>query len=382
MSRPEHEVADIIRRFGESFVRKHHPNPYQLRVLRALSMCRTAALGGHKYRCDNCGKEHISYNSCRDRHCPKCQSTKQAFWVEDRLRNAYPVKHYHIVFTVPDVLNDICLTGSKWFYNHLFETVWDVLRSFGYSHFGVENGAICILHTWGQNLSLHPHIHCIVPALGFTLKGKMKHIGKPGKYLYPVVQLSLKFRGKFMAGVKKHLSRQEILSDYHEQIECAWNKPWVVYCEPSLGKPEHVVGYLGQYVHRVAITNHRIESIGDHEVIFSLKDYRDNCKDKITFLKGEEFLRRFCLHMLPRGFVKIRHYGIYSSRFRSTVLRDKCKMIIKPAETNIERINRLIGIDICRCPICKNGRLILADIIPRSRSPAFKGMNVHCSFEK
>ena len=378
MSRPEHEVADIIRRFGEDFISIHHPNRHHLRVLRALSMCRTAALGGHKYRCDHCGREHISYNSCRNRHCPKCQITRQAFWVEERLKNAYPVKHYHLVFTVPEALNEICLTDSKWFYNHMFVTVWDVLRSFGYSHFASESGAICILHTWGQNLSLHPHIHCIVPALGYTLKGNMKHIGKTGKYLYPVTQLSLKFRGKFMAGVKKQLAWQNLLTDYHEQVKGAWNKQWVVYCEPSLGKPEHVVGYLGQYTHRVAITNHRIIEVGEHEVLFSLKDYSDQGKQKTTRLTGEEFLRRFCLHILPRAFVKIRHYGIYSSRFRSTILKDKNKMIIKPLETNVERINRLTGIDICRCPRCKKGVLVYVNVVPRSRSPTLSGINSFC----
>jgi len=381
MSRPVLEVADIIQRFGDNFISKYQPNSYQIRVLRSLSMCRTAALGGHKYRCDHCGCEHISYNSCRNRHCPKCQCSKQAFWVEDRINNAFPVKHYHIVFTVPEVLNEICLIDSKWFYNHFFETVWNVLRSFGYSHFAVENGAICILHTWGQNLSLHPHIHCIVPALGYTLKGKLKHIGKTGKYFYPVIQLSLKFRGKFMDGVKKYLARQDILSDYHEQVKDAWNKPWVVYCEPSLGKPEYVVGYLGQYTHRVAITNNRIIYIGDHEVLFSLKDYNDQGKQKNTTITGEEFLRRFCLHILPRGFVKIRHYGIYSSRFRSTILKDKSKLVIKPAETNIERINRLIGIDICRCPRCKKGQLILVDVVPRSCSPSVSFSDSFC-FQK
>jgi len=375
MSRPVLEVADIIQRFGENFISKYQPNSYHIRVLRALSMCRTAALGGHKYRCDHCGCEHISYNSCRNRHCPKCQCSKQAFWVEDRINNAFPVKHYHIVFTVPEALNEICLTDSKWFYNHFFKTVWDVLCSFGYNHFAVESGAICILHTWGQNLSLHPHIHCIVPAIGYTLKGNLKNIGRTGKYLYPVIQLSLKFRGKFMAGVKKHLARQDILQNYHEQVENAWNKLWVVYCEPSMGKPEHVVGYLGQYIHRVAITNHRIVDIGDHEVLFSLKDYNDQGKEKNTTLTGEEFLRRFCLHILPRGFVKIRHYGIYSSRFRSTILKDKSKLVIKSAETNIERINRLIGIDIFRCPCCKKGQLIPVDVIPRSRSPSVSFCN-------
>jgi hypothetical protein len=338
-------------------------------------MCRTAAVGGHKYRCDNCGCEHISYNSCRNRHCPKCQSTKQAFWVEERLKNAYPVKHYHLVFTVPEALNEICLIDSKWFYNHLFAAVWNTLQSFGYSHYAVESGAICILHTWGQNLSLHPHVHCIVPALGYTVKGSMKQIGKAGKYLYPVTRLSLKFRGKFMAGVKKYLAGEDLLSQYHDHINKAWNNRWVVFCEPSLGKPEHVVGYLGQYTHRVAITNHRIFDVSDHEVLFSLKDYSDQGMQKTIMLTGEEFLRRFCMHILPSGFVKIRHYGIYSSRFRNTIMKDKSKMVIQLVETTIERINRLTGIDICLCPRCRKGKLILVDVIPRSRSPTILGLN-------
>jgi hypothetical protein len=272
-------------------------------------------------------------------------------------------------------LNEICLFDSKWFYNHFFASVWDTLQSFGYSHYAAESGAICILHTWGQNLSLHPHVHCIVPALGYTVKGSMKQIGKAGKYLYPVTRLSLKFRGKFMAGVKKYLAAMDLLSEYGDRVEKAWDKRWVVFCEPSLGKPEHVMGYLGQYTHRVAITNHRIVDITDHEVLFSLKDYSDHGRQKTTRLTGEEFLRRFCMHILPSGFVKIRHYGIYSSRFRNTTMKDKGKMVIQPAETTIERISRLTGVDITRCPCCRKGQLILVDVIPRSRSPTLLGLN-------
>ena len=369
MSHPEHEVADIIRIFGQKFIEKHKPNSCQLRVLRALSLCRTSALGGHIHRCDKCGFENISYNSCRNRHCPKCQSAKQALWVDDRVRGAYPVKHFHIVFTIPEVLNEICMLDSKWFYNQMFSSVWNVLSSFGYSHYAVENGAICILHTWGQNLSLHPHIHCIVPSLGYNLRGNLKSIGKSGKYLFPVIQLSLKFRGSFMAGVKSYLSGRHKLSGFMSLIRKAWNKPWVVYCEPSFGKAENVVGYLGQYTHRVAITNHRIVSVDDGHVMFALKDYRDNGRQRTTSLSGEEFLRRFCLHILPSGFVKIRYYGIYSSRFRSTMLKDRIKIPSQPDETVIERIIRLIGFDINECPCCKKGRLVYAGIIPRSRSP-------------
>jgi hypothetical protein len=370
MSRPEHEVADVIRIFGQRFIRKHQPNSYQLRVLRALSLCRTDALGGHIHRCEKCGFENISYNSCRNRHCPKCQSAKQALWVEDRIRDAYPVKHYHFVFTLPVVLNDICMLDSKWFYNLMFSSVWDVLYSFGYSHFAAEGGAICILHTWGQNLSLHPHIHCIVPALGYTVNGRLKHIGRNGKYLFPVVQLSLKFRGSIMAGIKRYLTDRHILSVYMPLIRQAWNKPWVVFCEPSFGKAENVVGYLGQYTHRVAITNHRLVSVDDENVRFTLKDYSDHGRQKTTTLTGFEFLRRFCLHILQAGFVKIRYYGIYSSRFRSTLLKDKITIRLQPAETVAQRIARLTGFDISTCPCCKKGRLICAGIIPRSHSPS------------
>jgi hypothetical protein len=369
MNRPKHEVAEVIKLFAERFIVKHRPNRYQLRVLGALSKCRTSALGGHKYHCDHCGKDQISYNSCRNRHCPKCQGFNQAFWVEERMNHAYPVNHYHIVFTVPEVLHGICMLDGKWFYNYLFAAVWDTLRSFGYSHYGVESGAICVLHTWGQNLSLHPHIHCLVPSLGYTLKGGMKHIGKQGKYLYPVTQLSDKFRGKFMTGVKKQLLKGGLLSQYRSSVEKAWNTPWVVFCEQSLGKPEHVVGYLGQYIHRVAISNHRIIDVNDREVCFMSKDYRDEGEVKTAKLTGEEFLRRFCQHILPSGFVKIRYYGIYSTRFRTTILNEKEKMVIKPVETIIERINRLTGIDVLKCPFCKMGRLVPVAIIPRIHSP-------------
>ena len=369
MSRPKHEVAEVIARFGYRFNEKHKPNAYHLRVLGALSMCRTAALGGHKHQCDHCGSVSISYNSCRNRHCPKCQNINQAFWVEDRIEKAYPVKHYHIVFTVPEVLNTICLLDSKWFYNHLFSCVWDCLRSFGYSHYGVESGAICLLHTWGQNLCLHPHIHCIVPALGYSPRGQIRHIGKQGKYLYPVRQLSTKFRGKCMSGISGQLALKGILPQHKTAIEMAWNTPWVVFCEPSLSKPEKVFNYLGQYTHRVAISNQRIVDIDEQNVRFMLKDYRNEGIIKTISLNGVEFLRRFCMHILPKGFVKVRYYGIYSSRFLSTILSKAGKMVIKPTELVTERIERIPGIDTHCCPKCKKGRLIQVSIVPRIRSP-------------
>ena len=376
MSRPTLGVAAIIDRFGKSFIDNCHPNAYQLSVLGAISMCRTPAMGGHRYRCNRCGRVHTSYNSCRNRHCPQCQGARQAFWVEDRVNNAYPVKHYHMVFTLPEVLNSICLTDSRRFYNLLFSCVWDTLQSFGYSHYGVQGGAVCILHTWGQNLCLHPHVHCIVPALGYSLKGKMIHIGKNGKYLFPVSQLSLRFRSLFLSGLKKYLVSKELLHLHKTSIEKAWQKPWVVFCEPSFGSPQRVINYLGQYTHRVAISNRRIINVGNTHVSFSLKDYRDSGSIKTLSLTGVEFLRRFCLHILPKGFVKIRHYGIYSTRFRSTIPDEKDKMVIKPEESTVDRTNRLLGIDTGKCPFCKKGRLIVVEIVPRTRSPGFVSMAV------
>jgi len=369
MQRPNHEVADIIRRFGGQFIKKHSPNSYQLRTLDALTKCRTAALGGHKDQCDCCGKERITYNSCRNRHCPKCQGAKQAFWVEDRMNNALKVKHYHIVFTLPEELNAICQLDSKWFYNKMFEVVWDTLRTFGYSHFGVESGAICVLHTWGQNLSFHPHIHCIVPAAGLTLAENLKHIDKKGKYLYPVRMLSVTFRGKFMEGINNRFRCGKLLTPYQSLLNQAWAKPWVVFCQPSFGSPSLVVGYLGQYTHRVAISNHRIINIEDDGVYFMHKDYRDHGKQKPVKLSGVEFLRRFCLHILPHRFVKIRYYGLYSSRFTAMVKSSNKKLVIKAQETNMERLLRLTGFDVNQCPFCKTGRLMIVEILPRIRSP-------------
>lgn len=372
VSRPKYEVADVLERFGHQFYSECKPNQFQVRVLNALSLCRTSALGWHKEVCDCCAKERISYNSCRNRHCPKCQSARQAFWVEDLLETTLPVKHYHIVFTVPHELNTICLLDSKWFYGQLFSTVWETLRQFGYTHFGVEGGAVCVLHTWGQNLSLHPHIHCIVPATGETPARNMKEIGSRGKYLYPVTQLSTVFRGKLMERIKRNLKKQSLISQYQSLVNAVWKKPWVVHCEPSLGKPEHVVKYLGQYTHRVAITNQRIIGIDDQTVTFMHKDYNDKAKQKPITLTGIEFLRRFCLHILPCRFVKNRRYGIYSSRARELMQKANPRMVIKPKEkeTVQQRIHRLTGFDLHQCPFCKQGFMHVLEVMPRIRSPS------------
>jgi len=274
------ELADVIRTFGSKLVSSANLSPLQVKVLGHILSCRTAALGGHQEVCPACGTVRYSYNSCRDRHCPKCQAARQAFWIDDLVRSTLPIKHYHIVFTLPHQLNSVCLHNQRSYYDILFETVWSTFRTFGYSHFGVETGAVCVLHTWGQNLSLHPHIHCIVPAAGYTLNGEWKAIGHSGLYLYPVQQLSAAFKATFMDRLKRTLRKSNEWSLFYETLQQAYQTRWVVHCEPSLAKADHVVRYLGQYTHRVAITNQRIVGIANGKVSFLAKDYRHGAVKK------------------------------------------------------------------------------------------------------
>jgi hypothetical protein len=252
----------------------------------------------------------------------------------------------------------------------MFTAVWETLRQFGYTHYGVESGAICTLHTWGQNLSFHPHIHCIVPAAGLDLGNKLKHIGKNGKYLYPVRNLSRVFRAKLMDSFGKHPLVHEIQGKHKADLRQAWKNHWVVFCEPSFGKPEHVIGYLGQYINRIAINNQRILNITRTHVKFMFKDYKDDKKSKTMTLTGEEFLRRFCLHILPKGFVKTRYYGIYHNRFNKGLLKKHEQMIIEIPETKAERVKRLTGFDMLQCQHCKKGKLVLCEVIPKARLPS------------
>lgn len=327
-------------------------------------------------RCLWCCK--VQFNSCGDRHCPKCQAAKQAFWIDKLVHKTLPVKHFHIIFTAPHSLNQVCLHDQRLYYDLLFAAVWHTLRLFGYTHYGVESGAVAVLHTWGQNLSLHPHIHCIVPAAGYTLDGKWKSIGQQGNYLYPVQQMSEVFKGKFLDSLKRALRKQNEILLFHDQLQQAYKTKWFVHCEPSLASAEHVVKYLGQYTHRVAITNQRILNIADGKVTFIAKDYRDGAVKKPVMLDGVEFLRRFTMHILPRKFVKIRYCGIYNHTLKRNlelqfVEEDKtieaCIKGQQPPETKLQRFERLTGINPCRCPICKKGRMVIVRKLPRIRSP-------------
>jgi len=378
--RTRFELADVVNLFGPGLISKTKLAPLQLKVLDKIAYCRTSALGGHEEVCDNCATVRYSYNSCGDRHCPKCQAAKQVFWIDDLVQTTLPVKHFHIVFTVPHQLNVVCLHNQRLYYDLLFAAVWQTLRSFGYSNYGVETGAVAVLHTWGQNLSLHPHIHCIVPAAGYTLNGQWKNIGNSGQYLYPVHQLSEAFKGKFLDSLKRALRKQNELELFNSVVQQAYKTKWVVHCEPSLAGADHVVKYLGQYTHRVAITNQRILNITGGEVTFIAKDYRDRAVKKPVTLDGIEFLRRFTMHILPKRFVKIRRFGIYNHTTKRNLdlqfvpqKKPDIDEIVKSQqtpETNLQRFTRLTGVNPCLCPVCKTGRMFAIRELPRIRSPA------------
>jgi len=377
--RKKHELADVVSLFGRALIKQENLSPGQIKALFNILQCRTASMGGHEEVCMDCAKVRYAYNSCGDRHCPKCQNTKQAIWVEDLIENTLAVNHYHIIFTVPHCLNDICLWNPTLYYNLLFSAVWRTLHSFGYSHYGVESGAVAVLHTWGQNLTLHPHIHCIVPAAGYSLKGQWKSIGRNERYLYPVPQLSATFKGKFLDSLKRKLKKEGVPDAFDKNIQKAHNTPWVVHSEASLAKAEHVIKYLGQYTHRVAITNQRILNISKTHICFISKDYRDGAKKKAVSLKGVEFLRRFCMHVLPKRYVRIRRYGIYNHTIKRNLdlqfvpdHKPDIEQLANPKqiETVAERVQRLTGFVIGQCPFCKTGRMKVIREIPRIRSPA------------
>ncbi len=376
--RTNYELADAVRLFADKPEVCNHLNSRHVKTLNSIVSCRTALLGGHEEACDSCGSLRYSYNSCGDRHCPKCQAAKQAFWIEDLVHATLPVKHFHIVFTAPLQLNQLCLHNQRLYYDLFFAAVWHTLRLFGYTHYGVESGAVAVLHTWGQNLTLHPHIHCIVPAAGYTLDGEWKSVGYQGNFLYPVHQLSDTFKGKFLDSIKRALRKQNELSLFYNQLQLAYKTKWVVHCEPSLAGADHVVKYLGQYTHRVAITNQRILNIADGKVTFWAKDYRDGAARKPVTLDGVEFIRRFTMHILPQQFVRIRRFGIYNHtlkknlRLQFTPPDKSIDAEIKkqqPNETNLQRFQRLTGINPCICHVCKKGKMVTIRVLPRIRSP-------------
>jgi hypothetical protein len=341
---PKIEVAQVLDLL-QNRVEHIGLNTWQVRTLSAIRRCRTAALGGHIDACDQCGNIRISYNSCRNRHCPKCQGHKREQWIHARTHELLPVPYFHVVFTLPDALNTLALHQPKQMYDALYAATWQTLATFGKQK-GVQMGMIAILHTWGQNLSLHPHLHCIVPGGGVDNNGIWKHVRTDGTFLFPVKALSKVFRAKYVAQLSKSIPIDNALRNK------LFEKQWVVYAKKPFGSPQSVVEYLGRYTHKIAISNHRLQHIDESTVSFGYKEYRQHGIKKTMTLTHAEFIRRFAQHILPLRFVKIRHYGFLSS----TCKRHKLKALqahlkVKPTQAKPNTMLR-------KCPCCKTGNLI------------------------
>lgn len=385
--RPRYETAHIIEKFNASYQKEFSPTGYISKTLNALLNCRTALMGGHVDVCSNCKHIRISYNSCRNRHCTKCQSTNRERWIEHHSEKLLPVKYFHVVFTLPHELNGLCIRYPHLMYNLLFESAWKTLYGFSQNknHLGADAGMIAILHTWGQQLMLHPHIHCIVPGGGIDENGCWKNTRSQGKYLFPINEIKKVYRAKFVFGLRK-MMKQGLINDQGKKfMNDLFKKEWVVYAKKPFNNSKGVMEYIGRYSHKVAISNHRILNITGTEVSFSYKDYREEGKKKVMTITGEEFLRRFSLHILPKAFVKIRHFGIFSSRAVNRLHATKCIMLgqpvtkrEKPEKKNwklicIEKLN----FDPDQCPCCKKGRMVTKEFIekPKRGPPVISSWN-------
>lgn len=368
--RPEYEIADIIRLHGTQFEQQFDPPVHIRKTLKALSLCRTKALGGHVTACTHCGVESISYNSCRNRNCPKCQVINKERWILDREGELLPVPYYHIVFTLPHHFNELLPIFEKEIYSSIFTASWQTIQAFASDpqYLGAKTAMVAILHTWGQQLWRHPHLHCIVPGGGITPSGKWKSCKNKGKYLFPKRALSVVFRAKFMAALRKKINVDQLIAKQ------AFKTKWVVYAKRPFASPKTVVEYLGRYTHKVAISNHRLSDVNENTVTFCYKDYRNEGKKKYMTISGIEFLRRFSAHILPAGFVRIRHYGFLASKNKATELNIAKKDLQQPEWRKIkyswiqiakEKLNYNPDL----CPYCMKESLIIIKVINPERGP-------------
>jgi hypothetical protein len=381
-------VADVFREHGPQFLQRHRGTlrPEQRRVLSDIVRCRTAALGGHTWRCDSCGHEEISYNSCRNRHCPKCQASARAEWLDREAEYLLDVEYFHVVFTLPADLGPLALRNKRQIYGALFGAAAETLHTIARDpkHLGAEIGFLIVLHTWGQNLQAHPHVHCVVPGGGLSRDGREWIPSRKGFFL-PVRVLSRLFRRKFL-GKLEHLYTSQNLSLTGEVASLkdagAWKAlldslrrhEWVVYSKPPFGGPEQVLKYLARYTHRVAISNQRLLSLKDGKVQFRWKDYAHGGKRRVMTLQATEFIRRFLLHVLPKGFVRIRHYGFLSNRSRKEKLPLARRLLADAAEEPLAGAPQAPDNDQQEepangriCPRCNTGRLVIVDDIPPTR---------------
>jgi Putative transposase/Transposase zinc-binding domain len=397
MDRPKLEVADVLRRYGEAYREQHSASlsTAQRRVMSAIELCRTASLGSHLERCDQCQHERICYDSCRNRHCPKCQSLARAQWIENRREELLDTEYFHVVFTLPEEIAAIAYQNKEVVYGLLFRAASETLRIIAADpkHLGAEIGFFAVLHTWGQNLLFHPHLHCVVSGGGLSPDSDRWISCRPGFFL-PVRVLSRLFRRLFLESLEKafddgqlrffssiqHLQRRIAFLHYLAPLR---KTEWVVYAKPPFAGPQQVLDYVGRYTHRVAVSNNRLLDIEDGQVRFRYKDYRHENQHKIMTVSADEFIRRFLLHVLPVAFQRIRYYGFLGNRYRKQKLA-RCRQMLgmNSAEESTEpsksqkdyrdRYQELTGVSLRLCPVCHRGRMIRVE--PFARVSSFSTM--------
>jgi len=397
MDRPKLEVADVFRRYGEAYREQHGASmsTAQRRVMTAIEVCRTAVLGGHLERCDQCGHERNCFNSCRDRHCPKCQSLARAQWIEDRQAELLEVPYFHVVFTVPKEIGAITFQNKKVVYGILFHTTAETLTTIAADpqHLGAEIGFFAVLHSWGQNLQFHPHLHCVVPGGGLSPDGQRWISCRPNFFL-PVKVLSCLFRRLFLESLQMafdsgklrfcgDLERLGEPAAFAQHCADLKERDWVVYAKRPFAGAQQVLDYVGRYTHRVAISNHRLLDIENNRVSFQWKDYRSGGDVKTMTLSAHEFIRRFLLHVLPNGFQRIRYYGLLGNRYRKERLNHCRRLLgmhmpeqhsaVPVQEDYRDRYENLTGSSLRQCPQCQRGHMVVVATLPKlpDYSPPF-----------
>jgi hypothetical protein len=385
MDRPKLEVADVFRRYGEAYRQNHGASmsAEERRVMAAIEVCRTAVLGGHLERCDQCDYERNCFNSCRDRHCPKCQSLARAQWIEHRQAELLDCPYFHVVFTVPEDIAAIAYQNKEVAYDILFHSTAETLKTIAADpkHLGAEIGFFAVLHSWGQNLMFHPHLHCVVPGGGLSAD-EQRWVCCRARFFLSVRVLSRLFRRLFLERIEKafnsgklhFFASLESLRDPHAfaaRIAGAKESEWVVYAKRPFAGPQQVLDYVGRYTHRVAISNNRLIDIDNRRVQFHWKDYRDNSQIKVMDLEADDFIRRFLLHVLPEGFQRIRYYGFLANRDRRkklTLCRQLLGMQTSSQTTSVkdyrERYQELTGRSLTLCPRCQRGQMVIVESLP------------------
>ena len=369
---PQFEVADIFRLYGDMYRQQYHVSREQTMVMRDIVQCRTALLGGHVDECDSCYGLRISYNSCCNRHCPKCGSLARNEWLEKQKAHLLPVPYFHVVFTIDHIFNPLARVNQRQIYTLLFRTAADTLKSFAQKYLHGEIGFISMLHTWGQTLTEHIHLHCIMPSGALSNSGKQWHSVSPD-FLFPIIPLSAQFKDAFCNGLQKLHDADELtfagqskyLADkvaFQQMLAESRAKKWQVYAKPPFGEAAQTLDYLGRYVNRIGMSNHRILDVSEGGVKFSYHDYNDGGQKEMV-LPAVEFIRRFLLHVLPKRFVRVRYYGFLSPRYRTKKLA-QCRALLGRYHQDIstpvsreEILMQMLGHDPKQCPLCKVGKM-------------------------